>query len=81
MVSVEAIDERGSENVLVTRLEGTLRYEERLPRVEMEFRSGQVVSKQAPEGVAQESANDTHLDCERLRAGGRSAGRPDASSH
>jgi len=39
--SVDATDDRGSEKVLVTLLEGTLRYEEhRLPNVDMEERSG-----------------------------------------
>jgi hypothetical protein len=39
--SVEAMEERGSDMILVTLLEGTLKYDdERLPRVDMDERSG-----------------------------------------
>jgi hypothetical protein len=39
--SVDAIDDLGSERMLVTLLDGTLKYEEeRLPRVDIDERSG-----------------------------------------
>lgn len=41
---MDAMDERGSESMLVTLLEGTLRYDEfRLPNVDMDDLSGRLM--------------------------------------
>jgi hypothetical protein len=82
--SVEAMDDRGSDSILFTLLEGTLRYDEfRLPSVDMDDLSGRDMRMPSGMWLEQQAhvCNYTDLRYELPPAAAESTCRRDVSSH